>query len=80
MRAFKRERAAGWLRIVQLEANCGQSAAVMAGVEGFPVEMKDHRNGEQYGITNVANGKLSDAPFNEYKKLRKDEMPSMPDR
>jgi dolichol-phosphate mannosyltransferase len=33
MREWKRERAAGWLRIVTLERNCGQSAAVMAGVE-----------------------------------------------
>ena len=33
MRAWKRERAADWLRIVVLEKNCGQSAAVMAGIE-----------------------------------------------
>ncbi|MCU0863574.1 MAG: glycosyltransferase family 2 protein [Planctomycetes bacterium] len=33
MREWKRERAASWLRIVTLERNCGQSAAVMAGVE-----------------------------------------------
>lgn len=33
MHAWKRERAADWLRIVVLEKNCGQSAAVMAGVE-----------------------------------------------
>lgn len=33
LRAWKRERAADWLRIVVLENNCGQSAAVMAGVE-----------------------------------------------
>lgn len=33
MRAFKAARNAGWLRIVRLVANAGQSAAVMAGVE-----------------------------------------------
>ncbi|MFT7534672.1 MAG: dolichol-phosphate mannosyltransferase [Hyphomicrobiaceae bacterium] len=33
MRAFKKERGASWLRIVSLLDNCGQSAAVMAGVE-----------------------------------------------
>ena len=33
MRAFKADRDAGWLRIVRLVANAGQSAAVMAGVE-----------------------------------------------
>lgn len=33
MRAFKKERGASWLRIVSLRNNCGQSAAVMAGVE-----------------------------------------------
>lgn len=33
MRSFKAERRADWLRIVRLEKNCGQSAAVMAGVE-----------------------------------------------
>ncbi len=33
MRSFKEERRAGWLRIVALERNSGQSAAVMAGVE-----------------------------------------------
>jgi dolichol-phosphate mannosyltransferase len=33
MRAFKRDRGAGWLRVVTLKANAGQSAAVMAGVE-----------------------------------------------
>lgn len=33
MREWKRERAASWLRIVTLEKNSGQSAAVMAGVE-----------------------------------------------
>ncbi|MBL8748217.1 MAG: glycosyltransferase family 2 protein [Planctomycetes bacterium] len=33
MRAWKRERGASWLRIVTLEKNAGQSAAVMAGVE-----------------------------------------------
>ncbi|MFT4842194.1 MAG: dolichol-phosphate mannosyltransferase [Planctomycetota bacterium] len=33
MRAFKKERGASWLRIVSLLNNCGQSAAVMAGVE-----------------------------------------------
>lgn len=33
MAAWKEERGASWLRIVQLEQNRGQSAAVMAGVE-----------------------------------------------
>jgi dolichol-phosphate mannosyltransferase len=33
MRAWKRGRGAPWLRIVSLERNSGQSAAVMAGVE-----------------------------------------------
>lgn len=33
MRAWKREHAAGWLRIATLEKNSGQSAAVMAGAE-----------------------------------------------
>src|SRR5690606_11889040 len=33
MRAWKAEQRAGWLRIVQLAHNSGQSAAVMAGVE-----------------------------------------------
>lgn len=33
MRAWKREHAADWLRIVVLAKNCGQSAAVMAGIE-----------------------------------------------
>jgi dolichol-phosphate mannosyltransferase len=33
MRAWKRDHAATWLRIVTLAANSGQSAAVMAGVE-----------------------------------------------
>ncbi len=33
MLAWKREHAADWLRIVCLAHNCGQSAAVMAGVE-----------------------------------------------
>ena len=33
MRAWKREHAADWLRLVVLEKNCGQSAAVMAGIE-----------------------------------------------
>lgn len=33
MRAWKRERGASWLRIVTLEKNSGQSAAVMAGAE-----------------------------------------------
>jgi dolichol-phosphate mannosyltransferase len=33
MRSWKLERGAHWLRIVALEQNCGQSAAVMAGVE-----------------------------------------------
>lgn len=33
MREFKQRHAAGWLRIVALERNSGQSAAVMAGVE-----------------------------------------------
>ena len=33
MRAWKREHTASWLRIVVLEKNCGQSAAVMAGAE-----------------------------------------------
>jgi hypothetical protein len=54
--------------------------AVMADIEGFPIEMKDHRSGEQYGVASVANGKLSEAPFNEYRQLRKEEMPSMPTR
>jgi dolichol-phosphate mannosyltransferase len=33
MRSWKRDRGADWLRIVTLVKNCGQSAAVMAGVE-----------------------------------------------
>lgn len=33
MREFKRARGADWLRVVTLQANSGQSAAVMAGVE-----------------------------------------------
>ncbi|MBM4062909.1 MAG: glycosyltransferase [Planctomycetes bacterium] len=33
LREWKRERGAGWLRIVALQRNAGQSAAVMAGVE-----------------------------------------------
>jgi dolichol-phosphate mannosyltransferase len=33
MQLWKREHAAAWLRIVCLRKNCGQSAAVMAGVE-----------------------------------------------
>lgn len=33
MREWKQEQKASWLRIVTLERNCGQSAAVMAGVE-----------------------------------------------
>ncbi len=33
MREWKRQHGATWLRIVCLERNCGQSAAVMAGVE-----------------------------------------------
>lgn len=33
LREWKAARGAGWLRIVVLERNCGQSAAVMAGVE-----------------------------------------------
>lgn len=33
MRAWKEQRQAAWLRIVTLEKNSGQSAAVMAGVE-----------------------------------------------
>jgi hypothetical protein len=50
----------------------GFDPAVMADVEGFPIEMKDHRSGEQYGVASVANDTLSDAPFTEYKKLRKE--------
>lgn len=33
MRQWKQQHGAAWLRIVQLTANCGQSGAVMAGVE-----------------------------------------------
>lgn len=33
MQQWKKDRNATWLRIVQLEKNCGQSGAVMAGVE-----------------------------------------------
>lgn len=33
MQEWKRANAAGWLRLVRLRHNCGQSAAVMAGVE-----------------------------------------------
>ncbi|MFK7741346.1 MAG: glycosyltransferase [Planctomycetota bacterium] len=33
MLAFKAERGANWLRILRLKTNCGQSGAVMAGVE-----------------------------------------------
>jgi dolichol-phosphate mannosyltransferase len=33
MRAWKQQQSAGWLRIVTLARNAGQSAAVMAGVE-----------------------------------------------
>lgn len=33
MQEWKREHGAAWLRIVGLQRNCGQSAAVMAGVE-----------------------------------------------
>lgn len=33
MRAWKSAQGAAWLRLVVLERNCGQSAAVMAGVE-----------------------------------------------
>jgi dolichol-phosphate mannosyltransferase len=33
MRAWKQRQDASWLRIVVLQRNCGQSAAVMAGVE-----------------------------------------------
>ena len=58
----------------------GFDPTVMADVEGFPVEVKDHRSGEQYGVASAANDALSDAPFSEYKKLRKEEMPAMPDR
>ena len=58
----------------------GFDSSMMADIEGFPIEMKDHRSGEQYGVASVANGKLSDAPFTDYKKLRKDVMPEMPDR
>lgn len=58
----------------------GFDSSMMADIEGFPVEIKDTRSGEQYGVASVANGKLSDAPFSEYKKLRKDEMPALPDR
>jgi hypothetical protein len=58
----------------------GFDPSVMADVEGFPIEMKDHRSGEQYGVASVANDKLSDAPFTDYRKLRKDVIPEMPDR
>ena len=57
----------------------GFDSSMMADIEGFPVEIKDTRSGEQYGVASVVNGKLSDAPFSEYKKLRKDEMPALPD-
>ncbi|HLQ37990.1 MAG TPA: glycosyltransferase, partial [Planctomycetota bacterium] len=33
MRAWKQQHGADWLRIVCLQRNCGQSAAVLAGVE-----------------------------------------------
>jgi hypothetical protein len=49
----------------------------MGVVEGFPVEVKDHRSGETYGVASVSNDTLSNSPFTEYKKLRKEEMPSM---
>jgi hypothetical protein len=58
----------------------GIDPTVMADVEGFPVEVKDHRSGEQYGVASVANDRLSDAPFSEYKQLRKEEMPDLSDR
>jgi hypothetical protein len=58
----------------------GFDSSMMADIKGFPVEIKDTRSGEQYGVASVANSKLSDAPFSEYKKLRKDEMPALPDR
>ena len=58
----------------------GFDPTVMADIEGFPVEVKDHRSGEQYGVASVANGKLNDAPFSEYTKLRKEEMPDLSNR
>ncbi len=54
--------------------------SMIGDVEGFPVEMKDYRSGSQYGVASVANDKLTDAPFNEYKKLRKEEIPTAPGR
>jgi dolichol-phosphate mannosyltransferase len=46
MRAFKAERRAGWLRIVALERNAGQSAAVMAGVEQARAEVVTTMDGD----------------------------------
>lgn len=61
-------------------AGAGFDSTVMGDIEGFPVEMKDHRSGDQYGVAGVANDKLPDAPFSDYKKLRKEDIPDMTGR
>ena len=58
----------------------GFDAAMLSDVDGFPVEVKDHSSNEHYGVASVSNGPLGDALFNEYKKLRKEEMPDMSGR
>ena len=47
MRAWKRERGASWLRIVTLEKNSGQSAAVMAGADAVQLVSELLANGPE---------------------------------
>ncbi len=47
MRAWKERHAAGWLRIVRLARNCGQSGAVLAGVEAARAPIVATMDGDQ---------------------------------
>jgi hypothetical protein len=58
----------------------GGPDAELVDVKGFPVEMKNHRSGDEYVVASVSNDALSDEIFDAYQKLRKDEMTVMPVR
>ncbi len=58
----------------------GLDAELLVDVKGFPVQMKNHRSGDEYGIASVSNDALSDEIFAGHRQLRRDELTGVPGR
>ncbi len=75
---FMREMAAEAQKMsAGLGVGVGAAEMSMGDVDGVPVSVKDLRSGREFRLVKVSGDKLDETRFNEYRSMRKKDMPKM---